>query len=130
MQRLEKFDSTLLSALQVLLVAGLGSRHRSIVGQSITMWNSTFGRTERLEYPDTLLKALIRVRALSDILLPGLLPEYESVEVSRVSDLTLHTLTFSGAGYTFSICRYASGHAIISSLVYGSRCSRTARSEV
>lgn len=55
-----------------LITSGLMSRHRSIVNDALEFWNGTFGNTEHIEYPDLLRIALVRLRSVADVQLPGL----------------------------------------------------------
>jgi hypothetical protein len=58
--------------LESLITAGFLSRRRSIVNISITTWNNTFGKEERLQYPTRLEQALRRLRNSVDLHLPSL----------------------------------------------------------
>ena len=63
-------DSTLLRALEPLLVAGFASPHRAVVNDSVVFWNETFGAERLLEYP-TKLESVLRARLTdADITLP------------------------------------------------------------
>ena len=73
-------DSTMLQLLETLMVSSLRSRHKSIVNESIALWNRTFGVAEYLEYSDGLRAALLRVRSVTEILVPGL-SEEDDIEV-------------------------------------------------
>lgn len=79
---LPKTDSRLLLILESLIVSGLKSRQRTIVNEAIKMWNRTFGAVEYLEYPDTLRPVLLKLRKLTDLLLPAF-PDGNDSEVSR-----------------------------------------------
>lgn len=81
-------DTTLLQLLETLIVSSLRSRHRSIVNESIALWNRTFGVAETLDYSDGLRAALLRVRSVTDILVPGLSEEDDiEVDLSQVTIL-------------------------------------------
>ena len=70
LQSIPTKESTLLKALEPLLVAGFASPHRAIVNDTIAFWNETFGAEESLEYP-TKLESILRARvAEADIALP------------------------------------------------------------
>ncbi|KAF2485591.1 Rap1-interacting factor 1 N terminal-domain-containing protein [Neohortaea acidophila] len=70
--KLPNTDTTLLKAIDQLLVAGLTSPHRSIVNSTIIFWNNTFGTQETLEYSVELEK-ILRARAIdAEITLPSL----------------------------------------------------------
>ena len=55
-------DSTVLQALEPLLIAGLSSPQKRVVNQTIAFWNATFGMQVVLEYPSG-LAAVLRVRS-------------------------------------------------------------------
>jgi len=76
--------NTTLSALQGLLLAGLSSRHRTILNMSIGLWNSTFGLMNDVTYPETLRKALLRLASVTEIELQGLPVGEVSSDVSVV----------------------------------------------
>jgi len=81
-RNLPQFNSTLLSALQGLMLAGLSSRHRAILNLSIGLWNHTFGLTTDIQYPETLHKPLLRLASITEIELHGLPIEDASSKVS------------------------------------------------
>ncbi len=70
-EALPKIDSQLLSNIETLIIASLKSRQRVIVNESIQMWNRTFGIVDSLEYPVALRPVLLKLRVLTDILLPN-----------------------------------------------------------
>lgn len=74
-------DNTLLQLLENLMVSSFRSRHKSIVNESIMMWNRTFGAAEHLEYSADLRAAVLRLRSITEILVPGL-PEENDIEVN------------------------------------------------
>ena len=80
-QRSAVFDTKFLLSIQELVVAGLRSRHKAIVNESIVMWNSTFGEESTVEYPGDLRTVLRKLRPMTDISLPNLL-ESDGEEVS------------------------------------------------
>lgn len=75
-----------LKLLQVLMTSSLGSRHRVIANDAISLWSRTFGRADHLEYPDTLRMILVRLRSMTDIELPTF-PEVDNADVSRETTL-------------------------------------------
>ncbi|KAK5124935.1 hypothetical protein LTR85_001125 [Meristemomyces frigidus] len=64
-------DTTLLRALQPLVVAGFSSPHKAIVNQTIVFWNASFGCQDTLEYPPELEKVLRARAAETDLALPS-----------------------------------------------------------
>jgi hypothetical protein len=62
--------SNILKALEILICAGLESKHQTIVNATIRLWNSMFGSCEALEYPEHAKAALLRLRVVADIQLP------------------------------------------------------------
>ncbi|MCJ1477991.1 hypothetical protein MMC13_006666 [Lambiella insularis] len=79
---LPRFDTTVLSLVDVILSAGLSSRHKSILNKSIELWNSTFGQSEELQYPPILLRTVQRLRLVTEMQLPGLSAySYQSSQV-------------------------------------------------
>ncbi|KAK1767120.1 telomere length regulator protein rif1 [Phialemonium atrogriseum] len=70
-----------LDALEPLLCAAFGSKHRHIVNTTLSLWNGIFdqaGDAENLEYPEGLKAILLSLRPFVDIVLPGL--EASSIE--------------------------------------------------
>lgn len=63
-------DSTLLKAVEGLLVAGFSSPHKDVVNATILFWNDTFGNEQSLEYPPKLEKVLRARIEDADISLP------------------------------------------------------------
>ncbi|CZR66442.1 uncharacterized protein PAC_16343 [Phialocephala subalpina] len=60
-----------LRELEVLICAGLESKHKTIVNSTIGMWNSTFGSCEDgLEYPQKAKDALLRLQTVVELQLP------------------------------------------------------------
>ena len=84
-ERLDKFDSTLLSHLEALLRAGLSSKHKAIINRSVLMWNTTFGLADILEYPEDLRRILVRLSCITELLLPGVAVEKDPLEVCNIS---------------------------------------------
>lgn len=71
LESLPKIDSGTLSTIEALIVSSLKSRHKSILNDSILLWNRTFGIVEGLEYPDALRPVLLRLRTLTNLELPN-----------------------------------------------------------
>jgi hypothetical protein len=69
---LQNFNShsNILKALEILICAGLESKHQTIVNATIRLWNSMFSSCEALEYPEHAKAALLRLRVVADIQLP------------------------------------------------------------
>ena len=78
------FDTRFLLSIQELMVASFRSRHKSIVSESIAMWNNTFGIEDTLEYPKDLRLILQKLRCVTVLRLPSF-PEQDGGEVSRLS---------------------------------------------
>ena len=57
------------------------SRHKSILNQSILLWNHTIGTTDTIDYPQDLQNILTKLRGATNIHLPGF-PEPEDVTAS------------------------------------------------
>jgi hypothetical protein len=57
--------------IETLIVSSLKSRHKAILNDSILLWNRTFGRVDKLDYPAALRPVLLRLRTLTDIELPN-----------------------------------------------------------
>lgn len=74
------FDTRFLFSIQEILVAGFRSRHKTVVNESILMWNSTFGAEGTLEYPEDLRTILQKLRSMTELRLPNF-PEVNSEEV-------------------------------------------------
>lgn len=83
MPALEQFppNNASLGSIQVLMTSSLGSRHRAIVSDAISLWNRTFGFADQLDYSHSLRMILARLRFISDIELPNF-PEVDGVDVS------------------------------------------------
>ncbi|KXT00266.1 hypothetical protein AC578_1230 [Pseudocercospora eumusae] len=64
-------DSTLLGALEPILIAGFSSTSREIVNQTILFWNFHFADQEQLEYPMRLLPVIRARQAQADFNIPG-----------------------------------------------------------
>ena len=80
MENLPDFSSSSLSRYQGLVLSGLRSRHKSIVNDSISMWNCTFGCADTLEYPKDLHLTLSKLKRVAELNLPDF-PEIEGDEV-------------------------------------------------
>ena len=78
---LPRFDSSLLSLLNILLEAGLSSRHKAILNLGIETWNNTFGLAEDLNYPGALRKSLLHLSTVASMELPGLSMQHDDMEV-------------------------------------------------
>ena len=65
-------DTKSLFDIQHIVRSGFKSRRKSVLNQSITMWNRTFGCEETLEYPEDLCKVLLVLRSMTDVQLPSL----------------------------------------------------------
>ncbi|KAH7135486.1 Rap1-interacting factor 1 N terminal-domain-containing protein [Dendryphion nanum] len=83
-RKLPRKDSSTLTALEPLILAGFTSRRRHIVNIAIKTWNDTFGKHQNLEYPSGLENALQSLRHLVDLDLPNL-PARETDPESRLS---------------------------------------------
>lgn len=83
------YNNDSLRLLLVLMTSSLGSRHRVIVNDAISLWNRTFGTADQLRYPDTLRITLLRLRSMTDIELPTF-PEEDNADVS--SETTLRSI--------------------------------------
>lgn len=74
--------SEVLRNLELLICAGLNSRHGSRVSGTIAFWNASFGSCEEpFEYPVNVKDALLRLRAIADVQVPYL-PESLNEESS------------------------------------------------
>lgn len=82
-EEMPRKDSSLLQALEPLLIAGLSSPSKEIVNSTIAFWNSTFGEGENLEYPSRILPVLRARRAETELRLPGLTDD-EDAEVAKL----------------------------------------------
>ena len=78
------FNTRFLFSIQELMVASFRSRHKSVVNESIAMWNKTFGIEDTLEYPEDLRTILQKLRSVTELRLPSF-PERYGEEVSRLS---------------------------------------------
>ncbi|KAK4988816.1 hypothetical protein LTR50_003661 [Elasticomyces elasticus] len=65
-----RHDSLLLEDLGDLVTAGLSSSRRNIVNTTIELWNDTFGKEEKLDYPKNLEKVLRKLRHVTELSLP------------------------------------------------------------
>ncbi|GAB7338107.1 hypothetical protein MBLNU457_4468t2 [Dothideomycetes sp. NU457] len=64
-------NSVLLKALADLMLAGFQSTHRPIVNSTIEFWNSSFGQLDELEYPESMVPVLSKLRAVAELELPS-----------------------------------------------------------
>lgn len=79
--------SSMLRRIDTLLAAGMESKHRSIVNLTIELWNSTFGNSEaKLEYTQVLVDAIVRLRPITDLLLPDFPKTHELPGSTRPSE--------------------------------------------
>ena len=69
---LPRLDTSQLSAMEILIRAGLSSRHKSIVNESVLLWNRTFGLVQDIECSVGLREILLRLRRITDIEMPDL----------------------------------------------------------
>lgn len=68
---LNRTHTQTLSDFEVLVCAGLESKHKTIVNIAIGMWNTTFGSCEDgLEYPQKVKDALLRFHPVVELQLP------------------------------------------------------------
>lgn len=72
-----------MSAIETLIRAGLASRHKSIVNESILSWNRSFGLVQDIEYSAALRETLLRLRRITDIEMPDL----DAGDATEVGDL-------------------------------------------
>ncbi|CAG5125980.1 unnamed protein product, partial [Candidula unifasciata] len=73
------YDSEFLNNLSPLLEATLEHSRRNIRNQSLTLWNTTFGRMTGLEYPSSLKNTVMKVKETRNIILPGCFSNDEAV---------------------------------------------------
>ena len=64
-------NGVLLKALTDLILAGLNSTHRPIVNSTIELWNKSFGQLNELEYPESLVPVLSKLRTMVELELPS-----------------------------------------------------------
>lgn len=77
-----KHDSLFLAGVQDLMLAGFQSHDKSVVDDTIMMWNQSFSKAETLEYPPRLHAVLSRLRRRVVIGLPGFVDDAEAEIVS------------------------------------------------
>ena len=70
---MEAFDTASFQKLEVALRCGVISRHRAILGRTISFWNDTFGASKDLDYSEDFRKMIFRLTFIVDISLPGTL---------------------------------------------------------
>ncbi|KAI9051873.1 hypothetical protein LZ554_004130 [Drepanopeziza brunnea f. sp. 'monogermtubi'] len=82
--------SKVLNDLEMLICAGLDSKHEGIFTGTIKFWNEYFGSCEELlDYPDHIQEILLRVRRIAEIQLPSFpddLDEDPSAEARQPRD--------------------------------------------
>ncbi|KAK6165949.1 hypothetical protein SNE40_022753 [Patella caerulea] len=78
------YDSDFLHILSPLLIATFSHPRRPIKNQTILLWNSTFGRSSMLNYPDKLKVVLAKVKEKTPLSLPGWL----SIDTTTIIDDT------------------------------------------
>lgn len=71
-ETLPRLDASHLSTIETLIKAGLSSRHKSIVNESILSWNRSFGLVQDIKYSVALRETLLRLRRITDIEMPDL----------------------------------------------------------
>lgn len=81
------FDTGFLFSIQELITAGFRSRHRTVVNESIAMWNSTFGGEATLDYPEDLKNILQKLKSVTELRLPNF-PESNDEDVSGLRSVT------------------------------------------
>ena len=87
--------------VQHVVLSGFKSRSQSILNQSITMWNRTFGRAEALEYPEEIRKVLLILRSMTEMQLPSL-QEAETDQVGSTLCLMQRHARLSLIGNAFA----------------------------
>ncbi|KUJ09710.1 uncharacterized protein LY89DRAFT_657169 [Mollisia scopiformis] len=61
----------ILKDFEVLICAGLQSKHKTVVNSTIVMWNATFGLCKNgLEYPQNAKEALLKLHSIVELQLP------------------------------------------------------------
>ena len=98
------------------MVASFRSRHKSVVNESIAMWNNTFGIEDTLEYPEDLRVILQKLRSVTELRLPSF-PERTGEEVSRLSLPAENTSAYVSRPY-LRLC-------VSSTLKMKKRCKRS-----
>lgn len=71
------FTSELLNQCSDLFVVSLNNKYRHIKNGSIQLWNATFGQTNLIKYPPSLLPVLLNLK--SQLVLPSL-PQEKSLD--------------------------------------------------
>ncbi|KAK4549441.1 hypothetical protein LTR36_006438 [Oleoguttula mirabilis] len=85
-------DTTLLKALEPLVIAGFSSPHKAIVNQTITFWNASFGCQETLDYPPELERLLRAWAVETDLALPNF-PESDDEDAPALLPAFFETQT-------------------------------------
>ena len=75
------FDSGFLAQHHGLFISCFKSLHRSVLNESILLWNHTVGTADSLDYPQDMQKVLMKLKGATNIQLPGF-PDVEDTEVS------------------------------------------------
>ncbi|KAH6662331.1 Rap1-interacting factor 1 N terminal-domain-containing protein [Halenospora varia] len=74
-------DIKILSELEIIIVSGLRSSHKSIASRFIQMWNATFGSLEEIPVcPQSIKEALLRLKPIADLRLVSFPDNLESDE--------------------------------------------------
>lgn len=102
-----RIDSQLLSNIETLIAANFRSRQKAIVNASIQTWNQTFGKVDRLEYPEALRPILLKLRARTNIVLPNFPEGIDSDVCTRMpfSKSSSSNKDFEAQFIAFAICR-------------------------
>ncbi|KAK5127689.1 hypothetical protein LTR08_004334 [Meristemomyces frigidus] len=123
-------DSTLLKALEPLLVAGLSCPHKAVVNQTIVFWNASFGCQEALEYPPRLEK-ILRARSMeTDLSLPtfpesgctdndAVLPAFFETQIEATLQPQRQRAALNGHGH--EAARFSSSAPVTRSTQYSAR---------
>ncbi|KAJ8314232.1 hypothetical protein KUTeg_008793, partial [Tegillarca granosa] len=83
------FESDFLMDVSPLLESTFLHPRRSIKNQTIVFWNSTFGRSQSLTYPESLKSVLLKVKQKTQISLPGWInPDVAVIEETPLSQMS------------------------------------------
>lgn len=93
-RKLPRHDSMTLQSLATIISAGLESRRKVIVNNSIQAWNDTFGAQDSLEYPARVRVVMKKLRPIADINLPNFPEDIDEVYIFH-SPITTNLLTNS-----------------------------------
>jgi len=80
-RKLPRHDSMTLQSLATIISAGLESRRKVIVNNSIKAWNDTFGAQDSLEYPARVRVVMKKLRPIADINLPNFPEDIDEVYI-------------------------------------------------